>query len=164
MRPEQTKLALTLDGDGPVAIMAFVTRGFTPDGSVQFSRELTDATVRAECAKAGLSLISWRVLGEAEVPEDRSYRDSWVDRDGRIDHDMGKARDIYRARLRRLRAPMLEDLDVEYQRADEADDKERKKSIAAQKQRLRDATTDPRIEQCASIDALKGLDVLHSSA
>ena len=160
MRPEQMKLALTLEGDRPVAIMAFVTRGFAPDGSVQFSRELTDDAVKAECSKAGLPLISWRVLGEAEVPEDRSYRDAWVDRDGLIDHDMIKARDIYRSRLRRLRAPMLEDLDIEYQRADEADDKERKRSIAAQKQRLRDATTDPRIEQCTSIDALKDLDVL----
>lgn len=159
MRPEQTKLALTL-ADGSLAVMSFVTRGFTPNGAVQFERELSEASVRAECAKAGLALVSWRAITDEDLPATREYRGAWCDRGGRIGHDMPKARDIHRQKLRVERVGRLAKLDVEYQRADEAGDKKAKQTIAKAKQALRDAPADPRIEAARTVDELKdiGLD------
>lgn len=156
MRPEQTKLALTM-ADGSLAIMHFVTRGFNPDGSVQFEAKVSDQSVRAECAKCGFDLARWRVISDEELPSDREYRNAWVDRGGRIDHDMTKARELCRQKLRAARAPKLAALDVEYQRADEDNDAWRKQQVTLEKRRLRDITADPRIDKAASVDDLKAI-------
>ena len=104
---------------------------------------------------------SWRFVDNDYVDEatDRTYRNAWKDAPGRNkpDHDMPKARDIHREILRQKRAASLETLDVEYQRADEAGDQQKKRDIAAQKQKLRDVTSHPRIEAAATVDDLKAL-------
>jgi hypothetical protein len=153
MRPEQTLLALTLT-DGSVAVMSFVTRGFNLDGSMQFEREVTDEAVRLECAKTALELASWRQISVTDLPS-REYRDAWVDHGDRIGHDMPKARDLHRAKIRSERAPMLVELDVLYQRADELGDAAEKVSVARRKKLLRDAPSDPRIDQAETLDELK---------
>ena len=155
MRPDQTRLALTLT-DGSLVIMGFVIRGFNPDGSVQFEREVSEESVRAECAKAGLALASWRHVTDAELP-DRDYRNAWIDTGNGIGHDMGKARAIHRDKLRAERAPLLAELDVAYQRADERGDAQEKRRVATEKQRLRDITDDPRIDAAETVDALRAL-------
>lgn len=154
MKPEQTKLALTL-ADGSLAIMSFVTRGFTPSGEVHFERELTESAARAEFAKAGLDVARWRVVSDEDIPADRTYRDAWCDEGHCIGHDMTRARECHRRRLRVERAPLLAALDVEYQRADESGDSARKRRVAAEKQRLRDITADPRIDAARTIDDLR---------
>jgi hypothetical protein len=68
--------------------------------------------------------------------------------------DMTVARDVWRTKIRAARAPKLDALDVAYQRADEAGDSAAKQAIAVQKQVLRDATRDPRIEAAATPDEL----------
>lgn len=152
MTPEQTKFALTLR-DGSVAIMSFVTKGFNPNGSVQFEREPTDEHLRRDFAKHLLDVVSYRPIADTDLPT-RDYRNAWCDDGTRITHDMAKARDICRERLRALRAPLLAELDVEYQRADEREDAAAKRDVATRKQRLRDATKDPRIEAAADVSDL----------
>lgn len=158
MKPEQTRLALTL-ADGSLAIMSFVTRGFTPSGAVQFERELTEETARAEFARSGLDVVRWRVIPPDEPLPDRTYRDAWRDEGHCIGHDMTKARECHRRRLRAARASLLAALDVEYQRADEREDRPRKRQIAAEKQRLRDLPADPRIEAAATVEDLRHITV-----
>jgi hypothetical protein len=51
-----------------------------------------------------------------------------------------KAKDIWLNHYRTARTPLLEKLDLEYMRADEAGNLELKKEIAAKKQALRDVT------------------------
>lgn len=68
--------------------------------------------------------------------------------------NMTVARDVWRTRIRAARAPKLDALDVAYQRADEQGDGVAKQAIAAEKQALRDATSDPRIEAAATPDDL----------
>lgn len=103
--------------------------------------------------------VSWRFVPNDFVEaEDRTYRDAWKDGGGaRPDHDMPKAREIHRAKLRKLRAPLLEQLDVEYQRADEVNDQVTKGDVAARKQVLRDLTDDPAIEVAQTAADLKTL-------
>lgn len=101
--------------------------------------------------------VSHHEVDEADIPTDRSFRNAWT-RDGKtVAHDMEKCRNIHRERLRLARAPKLAALDVEYQRADEADDKAAKVSIAKQKQSLRDVTADPRIDAATTPEELKAV-------
>jgi len=69
--------------------------------------------------------------------------------------DMTKAREIKRDQLRAERKPLLEKLDVEYMRAQEAGDTALQQEIAAKKQALRDATVDPVVDAATTPDELK---------
>jgi hypothetical protein len=64
-----------------------------------------------------------------------------------------KAKEITKDRLRKERSPLLEKLDIEFQRAMEvgADTS----SIVAEKNRLRDITT--LVDDCSTLDELKEL-------
>jgi len=68
---------------------------------------------------------------------------------------MTKAREIKRDQLRAERKPLLEQLDVEYMRAQEAGDTQKQALIADKKQSLRDATVDPVIDAATTPDELK---------
>jgi len=97
------------------------------------------------------------VVDDSTIPHDVTFYDAWRNDKGRIVVDMLKARNILRDRIRAARAPMLQALDIEYQKADERGDDEARRSIAARKQALRDAPADPSIEMATTTDALKAL-------
>lgn len=99
----------------------------------------------------------YKIVDAADLPADREYRDAWTANigTGQITHDMSKAREIHKEKLRRMRAPLLQALDEQYLRADEQGDAERKAQIAAKKQALRDVTIDPSVAGAKTIDALK---------
>ena len=125
------------------------TRG-EPDG-------ITDAEIEQRAFdKLPADAIDPHFVSEAEVPTDRSYRDSWeADGATKIKHNMPKARDIHRDKMRAVRLPKLAALDIDYQRADETGDTARKTEITSQKQALRDVTAVPEIEAATNIDGLK---------
>ena len=66
-----------------------------------------------------------------------------------------KAKELQKERFRQVRKPLLEALDIDYQRADEAGDASKKTEIATKKQALRDAPADSGITSAADTDALK---------
>ena len=72
-----------------------------------------------------------------------------------IEIDMEIARDIHRDSLREQRAPLLEQLDIEYQRALEQSDGDTMESIVEYKQALRDITNDSRFETAETINDLE---------
>lgn len=74
--------------------------------------------------------------------------------------NMAKAREIKREKIRTQRAPLLAALDVDFMRAVEAGDTAEQARIAAEKQRLRDAPEDPRIEAAKTPEELASLEVL----
>ena len=94
-------------------------------------------------------------IGRNAVPQDRTFRGAWEWAGDKVGTNMPKARDIHREHLRKLRAPKLAALDVEYQRADEANDNKAKADIAKKKQALRDVTADPAIDAAETPDQLK---------
>lgn len=75
-----------------------------------------------------------------------------------ININMNKARDVKRNQIRQERAPLLAKLDVEVMR--NITNAEKLAEIEAEKQRLRDATKDPRIEEVETVEDLKALTVL----
>ena len=114
-----------------------------------------DALERA-LAKLPADALNVRVVDETDIPTDRTYRNAWMDAgSGSVTHDMTKAREIHKNKLRELRAPKLAALDVDYIRADEAGNAALKTQIAQQKQALRDVTADPAIAAAQTVDELK---------
>lgn len=79
-----------------------------------------------------------RIIQDHEVPTDRSFRNAWKHD---FSLDMDKAVEITKDRLREERQPLLEDLDVQFMRAQEQGLPTAE--IVAEKQRLRDITTIP---------------------
>ena len=86
-------------------------------------------------------------------PATDNFRDAWTYKDGKIGHDMNTAREIHRNRLREARKEHLAALDVGFMRALEAG--QDTKAIVAEKARLRDITSDPRIDAAKTVDELK---------
>lgn len=95
-----------------------------------------------------------RAIDLAQVPTDRTYRDAWTPN---LTVDMEKARSIQRDRVRAARAPLLQALDVEYMKALEMGDTAAMEFIAGEKQALRDAPADPRINAASTPEELKAI-------
>ena len=70
-----------------------------------------------------------------------------------ITHDLVKAREIWRNKIRTVRKPLLEDLDIQFMRATEEGEDTSK--IVIKKNHLRDYPQDPRIDAASNIDELK---------
>ncbi len=162
MKPDTVLVALTF-ADDSVGIMAFVTTEYRGNDPV-WSRPPTPANIEAEIAKASASfdavqlpVRSWRLVAREELPADRTYRNALRDdKKAGLTHDMVKARSIHRDLIREARAPRLAELDVQYLRATETADPVAEE-IVREKQVLRDATADPRIEAAQTIEELKAV-------
>jgi hypothetical protein len=117
------------------------------------------AFVRSQPIMKGVTEVT--VLPDDWDPDavKRAYRDAWTIRDGKVEVDMPKARDVHRRILRFKRERPLRQLDVEYQKADERGDAVAKAQIAAKKQALRDATADPRIEAATTPEELHAINL-----
>lgn len=117
--------------------------------------------------KGGQLPVSWRIVPNDYLDEqsDKTFRNAWKDTPGhgKPDVDMPKARELHRETLRRLRANVLDALDADYMKADEANNHTAKQAIAARKQVLRDLPAHPSIEAATTPEALKqaGLEVLN---
>lgn len=101
--------------------------------------------------------INVKIVDDSDIPDDRTFRDAWHHDGKEISVHMEKAREIHKAKLRRARSPLLEKLDTEFLHALEKGNKAKLKEIADEKQRLRDITAHPDIEQAATPDELKSV-------
>ena len=61
-----------------------------------------------------------------------------------------KAKELQKERFRQVRKPLLEALDIDYQRADEAGDASKNTEVAAKKQALRDVTNSTALNDATS--------------
>ena len=71
--------------------------------------------------------------------------------------DIDKARLITQDLIREARKPVLEKLDIDYQRATETEDKNRMKAVASLKQLLRDLPASPAIQKAKTPEELENL-------
>ncbi len=170
MNFESTPIAITVP-DAPVAIMHFLTVGrgdFLPIGAVWldqakgwWKRPLADVLIRAQIKRAFSDRPAiptvYRIITDADIPADRTYRNALGDDGKALKHDMVKARDLHRDLLRQAREPRLQALDVEAIRADEANDAKKKADTVKKKQELRDITKHPDIEAAQDVAALKAV-------
>jgi hypothetical protein len=161
--------------DGGVTVLRVIETEYDRDGEVTRRVDVTPEYVDGLIAKyvaadrpeierqwvGGQMPVSWRFVPNDYVDEntDRYFRNAWKDTPGRgkPDVDMPKAREVHRQKLRRLRIPLMDVLDVEYQKADERGDQQGKRDIAGKKQALRDVTADPRIDAAQTPEELKAV-------
>ena len=64
--------------------------------------------------------------------------------------NIAKAKELQKERFRQVRKPLLDALDIDYQRADEAGDASKKTEIATKKQALRDVTNNTALNDATS--------------
>ena len=91
----------------------------------------------------------------ATVPSDRHFRGAWSLSGSVISEDMTKAKEIFKDKIREVRAPLLEAEDVVYMKALEADDASAKTASVARKKALRDAPAAQAITDADTIAKLK---------
>ena len=84
----------------------------------------------------------------ATVPANRDFRGAWVLNGSVISEDMDKAKEIFKDKIREVRAPLLDAEDVTYMKA-------AKSASVAKKNALRDATAASDIDNATSISELK---------
>lgn len=131
-------------------------RGWPVEGVTAAWAETEDEYVRRVLPQLSPGAAA-QIVDEAAIPADRTFRNAWKTGVAGVAVDMPKAREIHKERLRDLRKPKMEALDVAYMRADEAGNAAEKQRIAALKQALRDVTADPRIEAAATPEELKNV-------
>lgn len=169
MEFEHVTVAITHPGL-PVRLMHFHTVGrgnILPRGAQYLAsapgwweRPPHDDLIEEQVARAsvGWPPYTWRVLDEMQVPHpeaDRTYRNAWVEEKGAIKHDMEMAKDWHRKMMRNERVERLLVLDWEWMKANGQKRLEDAQLIEDQRQTLRDALDDPRIDVATTIEELK---------
>jgi hypothetical protein len=71
--------------------------------------------------------------------------------------NIDKAKNLQKNRFREVRTPLLEALDVDYQRADEAADASEKTAVATKKQALRDVTANVTLDAASTADEVRAV-------
>ena len=85
---------------------------------------------------------------------DNTFRNAWVcDSDMNPTINIALARDIWRDKIRNARKPKLEELDIQYMRAQEAG--EDTSAIVAKKNKLRDFPAKSEIDSASTVEELK---------
>jgi len=137
-------------------------------GELLWTRQPTDSTIEYELSRTemrraqldNLALVHWRRLTQSEhdlFGVDRVYRNALVDRNGKIEHDLLKARECHRSEIRRHRRNAMLELDGRWMGATGQGKKKEADAIEAERQKWRDAPADPRIEAAKSVEELKTL-------
>ena len=89
------------------------------------------------------------------MPSDRHFRGAWSLSGTVISEDMTVAKEIFKDKIREVRASLLDAEDVVYMKALEADDADAKAASVAKKIALRDAPAASAIDAATDIASLK---------
>lgn len=131
------------------------------DGSIRITQMINDTIdveLEAERIAASHPEYTFRFIGklsETGIAINYFYGALALDEDNNFAYDMVKARLIWKDMMRRLRAPKLQQLDLEYQLAIENNDEQLKAEIVAKKNILRNCTDNPDIETATSLNDLR---------
>lgn len=141
-------LYLLMNVDGTVEPVLTLKQ---PDGT--YSPLDVEISKRTPAAQAHIA--SWKEITESDLPKELYvFREAWRHDGEKVRVDMPAAREMQRDRLRAMRVPKMDALDIEFTRALGADDVKAKKAVEAKRQALRDVTNDPAIEQANTPEAL----------
>ena len=92
---------------------------------------------------------------DATVPSNRHFRGAWTLSGLTITEDLATAKDIFKNKIREVRASLLAAEDVVYMKALEVDDADAKTASVTKKQALRDAPAASAITDATTIAELK---------
>ena len=94
-------------------------------------------------------------VANVTMPSDRHFRGAWSLSGTVISEDMTIAKEIFKDKIREVRASLLDAEDVVYMKALEADDADAKAASVAKKTSLRDAPAAAAIDATTDIASLK---------
>ena len=97
--------------------------------------------------------FAYEIVDDSVIPTDRSFRNAWVQDSNTVKTDMAKAKEIHKTNIRIARKPLLEALDIEFQKALETSSSTT--DVVSKKQALRDAPADSGIASASDEAALK---------
>ena len=105
------------------------------------------------CIKDVPDGLSYHIVEDDEIPKNTFFERAWKIVDGKIEMDIVKARDVHRENIRIARQEKLEELDIEFMKAQEtgADTTD----IVAKKNALRNAPADSDIDAATDDAGLK---------
>ena len=89
------------------------------------------------------------------VPANRDFRGAWSLSGNVISEDLATAKELFKDKIREVRAPLLDAEDVVYMKAMEADDASAKTASVTKKNALRDAPAASAIGSASNISELK---------
>ena len=89
------------------------------------------------------------------VPANRDFRGAWSLSGNVISEDLATAKELFKDKIREVRAPLLDAEDVVYMKALEADDADAKTASVTKKNNLRDAPAASAIGSASTIAELK---------
>ena len=92
---------------------------------------------------------------DATVPSNRHFRGAWTLSGSTITEDLATSKDIFKDKIREVRASLLAAEDVVYMKALEVDDADAKTASVTKKQALRDAPAASAITNATTITELK---------
>jgi hypothetical protein len=92
---------------------------------------------------------------EVTVPANRDFRGAWSLSGNVISEDLATAKELFKDKIREVRAPLLDAEDVVYMKAMEADDATAKAASVTKKNNLRDAPAASAIGSASNISELK---------
>jgi len=99
--------------------------------------------------------ISYFIDDDSNLPGDDNFRSAWKENSGSVVVDMDLAKEIHKDNIRTVRKPLLERKDADYMKALESADTATQATVSAEKQSLRDATSDPDIDAATTPEELK---------
>ena len=106
-------------------------------------------------------LVHEPVAIAAAIPQDstREFRNAmvWDPAGKKVVHHMGRARELRRDRLRALRAPVLDALDRDYNKAVGMKNDAEAAAVEKKRQALRDITKHSAIDKAATLDELRAV-------
>jgi hypothetical protein len=88
------------------------------------------------------------------VPSTRHFRGAWSLNGNVITEDLTKAKEIFKDKIREVRKPLLETLDVTYMKSLESGDSSDKAAAVTKKNNLRNAPAAAAISNATTIDEL----------
>lgn len=111
------------------------------DGGVSIMTYFSGNKTVKECVESmPYKVISYHGITDSDIPKDRSFRNAWEFKDGKVQENHGKSVEIHKDKLRKLRKPLLEELDIQYMQALEKGKSAEVSRIVRKKQALRDVT------------------------
>lgn len=156
---KQKKILLRC-ADDSVMVMSFIT-----DDEHGLVRVGTPSEIDAEISKSSsawspskLPIVSWHEITDDDIPP-REFREAWVVKDKKIDHDMKKARSIHLDRIRAKRNDRLAGTDSLWMRATGQGKKAEATKIEKSRQALRDIPQEwgSAIESAGSVEELASM-------
>lgn len=145
------KRILYTKSDGGVVVVTPTININDPEGFTE-----QDAIDRA-MKRLPIDAIDVRVVEDATIPRDRTFRDSWENNESGPKVNMNKAKAIHMNRIRDMRNQKLDKLDKDLMRAQESDDNKTASEIKAEKNRLRNLPQTFDLTSATTPEQLKAL-------